>query len=288
MTQRGEGNQKLPGTGPGPMLGGSAGGQDYSLSSMLERAPYKTKEDHVGGMPELNSKLSAGEQDLLAGSGTVEGEDGQKPPFNIRMSGLMPQNSGEETGKADQTAARETAARETAAPSLGDPKLSAGEHDLLAGSGLVEGAAGRKPAFNMKMSGFPEDDAIAGGAKAGAPTGQPPDQPSGGLQDKTPQDTSSFSKDEKKLLRGQGLMSLQSGPAPPTSSATDKALDKEGERDELKEEQTEVPASEFDKQPSSLDSMKQAVAAGTETIANVASQATEKVKEMTIGGNKKG
>ncbi len=38
----------------------------------------------VGGMPELNSKLSAGEQDLLAGSGTVEGEDGQKPPFNIR------------------------------------------------------------------------------------------------------------------------------------------------------------------------------------------------------------
>lgn len=38
--------QKLPGTGPGPMLGGSAGGQDYSLSSMLERAPYKTKEDH--------------------------------------------------------------------------------------------------------------------------------------------------------------------------------------------------------------------------------------------------
>ncbi len=62
----------------------------------------------------------------------------------------------------------------------------------------------------------------------------------------------------------------------------------EGERDELKEEQTEVPASEFDKQPSSLDSMKQAVAAGTETIANVASQATEKVKEMTIGGNKKG
>ena len=38
----------------------------------------------VEGMSELNSKLSAGEQDLLAGSGTVEGEDGQKPPFNIR------------------------------------------------------------------------------------------------------------------------------------------------------------------------------------------------------------
>jgi len=26
------------------------------------------------------------------------------------------------------------------------------------GSGLVDGAEGRKPAFNMKMSGFPEDD----------------------------------------------------------------------------------------------------------------------------------
>lgn len=36
------------------------------------------------GAPELNSKLSAGEQDLLAGSGTMEGEDGKKPPFNIR------------------------------------------------------------------------------------------------------------------------------------------------------------------------------------------------------------
>ncbi len=57
------------------------------------------------------------------------------------------------------------------------------------------------------------------------------------------------------------------------------------ERDELKEEQTEVPASEFDKQPSTLDSMKQAVAEGTTTIANVASQATEKVKEMTVGSN---
>ncbi len=36
-------------------------------------------------------------------------------------------------------------------------------------------------------------------------------------------DTSSFSKDEKKLLRGQGLMSLQSGPAPP-NSGLDKVL----------------------------------------------------------------
>ena len=31
--------------GPGPVVGGTAGGQDYSLSSMLERAPYRTKED---------------------------------------------------------------------------------------------------------------------------------------------------------------------------------------------------------------------------------------------------
>ena len=59
----------------------------------------------------------------------------------------------------------------------------------------------------------------------------------------------------------------------------------EDERDELKEEQTEVPASEFDKQPSSVGSVEQMVAKGTENIASVASQATEKVKEMTIGGS---
>jgi len=33
--------QGLPGMGPGPVLGGTAGGQDYSLSSMLERAPQR-------------------------------------------------------------------------------------------------------------------------------------------------------------------------------------------------------------------------------------------------------
>ena len=36
--------QKSTGMGTGPVLGGQAGGQDYSLSSMLERAPYRTKE----------------------------------------------------------------------------------------------------------------------------------------------------------------------------------------------------------------------------------------------------
>lgn len=60
----------------------------------------------------------------------------------------------------------------------------------------------------------------------------------------------------------------------------------EDERDELKEEQTEVPASEFDKQPSSVDSMKQMMAKGTESVASVASQAAEKVKEMTSGGSR--
>ena len=48
-----------------------------------------------------------------------------------------------------------------------------------------------------------------------------------------------------------------------------------------------MPASEFDKQPSSLDSVKQVVSEGTNTIANVASQATQKVKEMTVGSNQK-
>ena len=59
----------------------------------------------------------------------------------------------------------------------------------------------------------------------------------------------------------------------------------EDERDELKEEQTEVPASEFDKQPSSVDSVKQMVAEGTESITNAASRATETVKQMAMGGN---
>lgn len=280
MTQRGQDSQKSPGMGPGPVLGGKAGGQDYSLSSMLERAPYRTKEENVEGAPDLNSKLSAGEQDLLAGSGTVEGKDGKKPSFNIRMSGSMPEGAKQE-GKVSE------ASQGSPAPALGDPKLSAGEHDLLAGSGLVEGAAGRKPAFNMKMSGFPEDETTTGGAKAGPPAAQQGDQPSGDLQDTSPEDTSSFSKDEKKLLRGQGLMSLQSGPAPLSSGAADDALDKEDERDELKEEQTEVPASEFDKQPSSVDSVKQMVAEGTETITNAASRATETVKQMAMGGNQK-
>ncbi len=40
------------------------------------------------GTPDLDSTLSAGEQDLLAGTGLVEGEDGKKPPFNIRCCTL--------------------------------------------------------------------------------------------------------------------------------------------------------------------------------------------------------
>ena len=36
------------------------------------------------GTPDLNSKLSSGEQDLLTGTGLVEGEGGKKPDFNIR------------------------------------------------------------------------------------------------------------------------------------------------------------------------------------------------------------
>lgn len=56
-------------------------------------------------------------------------------------------------------------------------------------------------------------------------------------------------------------------------------------RDELKEEQEEVPASEFDKQPSTLEIAKQALAESTESVMNAASQATDKVKEMTVGGS---
>jgi len=57
----------------------------------------------------------------------------------------------------------------------------------------------------------------------------------------------------------------------------------EDERDELKEEQSEVPASEFDKQPSSMDSVKQTVSEATDSIISVASRATESVKQMTVG-----
>ncbi len=58
-------------------------------------------------------------------------------------------------------------------------------------------------------------------------------------------------------------------------------------RDELREEQEVVPASEFDKQPSTLESFKQAVAGTSEAVMNAASQATKKAKEMTVRGSNK-
>ena len=41
------------------------------------------------GTPDLNSKLSSGEQDLLTGTGLVEGEGGKKPDFNIRCLSIL-------------------------------------------------------------------------------------------------------------------------------------------------------------------------------------------------------
>ena len=58
------------------------------------------------------------------------------------------------------------------------------------------------------------------------------------------------------------------------------------ERDELKEEHEEVPAAEFDKQPSALDSVTQTVSKATDSVLSTASQATDKVAEMTMGGSK--
>ena len=58
------------------------------------------------------------------------------------------------------------------------------------------------------------------------------------------------------------------------------------ERDELKKEQEEVPAAEFDKQPSALDSMTQTMSKAKDSVLSAASQATDKVAEMTVGGSK--
>ena len=41
------------------------------------------------GMPDLDTTLSAGEQDHHAGTGLVEGEDGKKPPSYIRCCNLF-------------------------------------------------------------------------------------------------------------------------------------------------------------------------------------------------------
>ena len=59
----------------------------------------------------------------------------------------------------------------------------------------------------------------------------------------------------------------------------------EEQSDELMEEQSEAPASEFDKQPSSVENMKQKVADGQESVARVVSQFAEKVKQTALGSS---
>ena len=58
------------------------------------------------------------------------------------------------------------------------------------------------------------------------------------------------------------------------------------ERDELKKEQEEVPVAEFDKQPSTFDSVTQTMSKAKDSVLSAASQATDKVAEMTVGGSK--
>ena len=53
--------------------------------------------------------------------------------------------------------------------------------------------------------------------------------------------------------------------------------------DELKKE---MPAAEFDKQPSTFDSVTQTVSKAKDSVLSAASQATDKVAEMTVGGSK--
>ena len=59
-----------------------------------------------------------------------------------------------------------------------------------------------------------------------------------------------------------------------------------GERDELKKEQEEVPAAEHGKQPSAYDSMTQTLSKAKDSVLSAASQATDKVAEITMGGSK--
>ncbi|CAK0787287.1 hypothetical protein CVIRNUC_010505 [Coccomyxa viridis] len=251
--------------GPGPVLGGKAGDQDYSLSSMLEHAPIKKQAEPEKGTPDLNSKLSSGEQDLLTGTGLVEGEGGKKPDFNIRMSGPMPEYAAEHP-KADPGAAAR-------GQRLGNPAMSTGTQEFLTGAGVMDGAPGKKPDFDIRMSGFPQDD---GSINVAAP--EPLDE--------APKDISKYSREDKDMLRGAGLMSQASGLGPASARTTTDAPTKGYQGDELKKEQEEMPAAEFDKQPSTFDSVTQTVSKAKDSVLSAASQATDKVAEMTVGGSK--
>lgn len=130
-THQGQGQMGLFG-GTGPVLGGTAGGKDYSMASMLERAGHKqsgdsSKQDGSGtkaATKELKGPiLSSGTQDLLEGSGLLPGAKGGWEP--------------------------NTPAKDSAAPGTGSyvdqperpklhTKMSEGARGLLEGSGLLQ------------------------------------------------------------------------------------------------------------------------------------------------------
>ncbi|KAK9917156.1 hypothetical protein WJX75_001409 [Coccomyxa subellipsoidea] len=134
--QQGEGQMGLFG-GPGPVLGGTAGGKDYSLASMLDRAnPKKSGDGSANATAGGSNKkglgdptLSKGAQDLLEGSGLLLGAKGgwdpNRPPKSKSTSApAAGSNEGDFVARTD-------------VPDL-HPAMSEGARNLLEGSGLLQ------------------------------------------------------------------------------------------------------------------------------------------------------
>ncbi|BDA50751.1 hypothetical protein COCOBI_16-4290 [Coccomyxa sp. Obi] len=138
--QQGEGQMGLFG-GVGPVLGGTAGGKDYSLASMLERAEHKQSGDGTQDKPAASKPqkdlegpiYSAGTQDLLEGSGLLQGAKGGWDPKKspVKASASAPGAAeGSSIGRPDR-------------PEL-HPAMSGGARSLLEGSGLLQSNGGAK------------------------------------------------------------------------------------------------------------------------------------------------
>ncbi|CAL8465151.1 g4686 [Coccomyxa elongata] len=132
--QQGEGQMGLVG-GVGPVLGGTAGGKDYSLATMLGRAEQKQSGDGkqdkaTESKPQKDLQgpiLSAGTQDLLEGSGLLQGAKG----------GWDPNKSPVKAPASAPGAAEGSSIGRSERPEL-HPAMSGGARTLLEGSGLLQ------------------------------------------------------------------------------------------------------------------------------------------------------
>ncbi|EIE20391.1 hypothetical protein COCSUDRAFT_67342 [Coccomyxa subellipsoidea C-169] len=129
-TQQGENQMGLFG-GTGPVLGGSAGGQNYSLASMLDRANAKKSGDSSAAgakdKKDLGDPLmSTGTKDLLEGSGLLPGAKGGWEPRTPIPKQSAPAAHGGEGAHQSR-------------PEVPDlhPAMSEGARNLLEGSGLL-------------------------------------------------------------------------------------------------------------------------------------------------------